>query len=84
MAYVHQTLYCKGLEGSVGTNDAPKGVYNEQDLKLNLLASDLWRAITNMQKSKIRLDMTALGRDTVILNNEYDIFKIKVTARHDS
>ncbi len=40
------------------------------------------KAITNLQKSEIRLELTALGRDKVILSNEYDIFLIPVVSRH--
>ncbi len=38
------------------------------------------KAITNLQKSEIRLELTALRRDKVILHNEY-IFPIPVVSR---
>ncbi len=59
-----------------------KGVYSEIDLKINILNVELRKAITNLQKSEIRLELTALGRDKVILSNEYDIFHISVVPRH--
>ncbi len=39
------------------------------------------KAITNIQKSEIRLELTAVWRDKVILSNEYDIFPLPVVSR---
>ncbi len=52
--------YTAQFGGSVGTNVTAKGVYSELDLKLNVLTSELRKATTNLQKSQIRLEMTAL------------------------
>ncbi len=73
----HTALY----GGSAGTDVTAKGVYSEIDLKINILNVELRKAITNLQKSEIRLELTALGRDKVILSNEYDIFPIPVASR---
>ncbi len=75
--------YIASFGGSVGTNASAKGVYSELDLKINVISSELRKATTNLQKSQIRLEMTALGRDTVILSNEYDICDIPVVPRCD-
>ncbi len=68
--HVYMRHYSNIYGGSVGAVLTAKGVYIEL------------RKVTNpLQKSQIRLDVTALGRDKVILSNEYDIFNIPVIPR---
>ncbi len=69
---------------SLGANAIAKGVYSELDLKINVLTSEMRKVKTNLQKSQIRLEMTAVGRDKVILSSEYDTFAIPVVSRCDS
>ncbi len=58
---VHIRNYTALYEGSVGTDVTAKGVYSEMDLKINILNVELRKAITNLQKPEIRLELTALG-----------------------
>ncbi len=58
-----------------------KGVYSKLDLKINVLTSELRKVKKNLQKSQMRLELIALGRDKVILSNEFDIFAIPVVPR---
>ncbi len=78
---VYMRHYSNIYGGSVGTNMTTEGVHGEIDLKINILNIDLRKATNPLQKSQIRLDLTALGRDKVILSNEYDIFNIPVVPR---
>ncbi len=73
--------YSNIYRGSVGTDVTAKGVYSEIDLRINVLNIELRIANNPLQKSQVRLDLTALGRDKVILSNEYDIFNIPVIPR---
>ncbi len=52
--------YTAAFWGSVGINVAVKGVYSELDLIINILSAELKKAITNIQKSQIRMEMIAL------------------------
>ncbi len=52
--------YAASFGHSVGTSDAAIRVYSELDLKINILSSELRKAITNIQKTQITLDKTAL------------------------
>ncbi len=81
MVCVHETLHQHLWRFSRHRLTA-KRVYSEIDLKINVLNIELRKATNPLQKSLIKLDLTALGRDKVIVSNEYDIFNIPVILRH--
>ncbi len=78
---VYITHYSNIYGCSVGTDMTKKGVYIEIDFKINVLNIELRKATNPLQKSQIRLDLTALSRDKLILSNEYDIFNIPVLPK---
>ncbi len=51
---VHIRHYAAGFVSLVVINIATKGVHSELDLRINILSSELKKAITNIQKSQIR------------------------------